>query len=148
MTRLYKFFRLSSLDRRLLLEATIVNGLVRLALLALPFRFILRILGRLMEQTTDTVNHGHSETVERVCWAVRIAGRHAPWKSTCLIEALSAKLMLRHRGAPSTLYFGVARDENQEICYHAWLRSGAGVVVGGPMDKSYSVLAAFGEQGK
>jgi hypothetical protein len=148
MTRLSKFLRLSASDQRLLVEAALFHGMSRLALLALPFRWVASILGQNMQQTSRTVDPGHKEVAERVSWAVHVAGRLAPWKSTCLTEAIAAKLALRRRGIPSTLYLGAGRDENQKICYHAWLRSGDNIVAGGPLDKSYIVVATFAEQGK
>lgn len=101
-----------------------------------------------MEETPETIEPRHREVAERVSWAVNVAGRHAPWKSTCLIEAVAAKLALRRRGIPSTLYLGAGRDENQKICYHAWVRIGENIVAGGPINKSYVVVATFAEQGK
>jgi hypothetical protein len=148
MTRLRKFLRLSASDRRLLVEAALFHGMARFALIALPFRWVASILGQNMEETPGTVDPGHKEVAERVSWAVNVAGRHAPWKSTCLTEAIAAKLALRRRRIPSTLYLGAGRDENQKICYHAWLRSGDNIVAGGPIDKSYIVVATFAEQGK
>jgi hypothetical protein len=148
MTRLLKFIRLSASDRRLLVEATIFHGMARFALLALPFRWVASILGQNMGETPETGDPGHKEVAERVSWAVHVASRLAPWKSTCLTEAIAAKLTLGRRRIPSTLYLGAGRDENQKICYHAWLRSGDSIVAGGPMDKSYIVVATFAEQGK
>ena len=148
MTRLRKFLRLSASDRRLLVEAALFQGMARFALLALPFRWVASILGPNTGETPETVDQEHKEVAERVSWAVHVAGRLAPWKSTCLTEAIAAKLALRRRGIPSTLYLGAGRDENQKICYHAWLKSGDNIVAGGPLDKSYIVVATFAEEGK
>ena len=148
MTRLRKFIRLSASDRTLLVEATILHGMARFALLALPFRWVASILGQNLEVTPETTDQRHDEVAERVSWAVHVAGRLAPWKSTCLTEAMAAKLALRRRRIPSTLYLGAGKDENQQICYHAWLRSGDNIVAGGPLDKFYTVVATFAEQGK
>jgi len=146
MTRLRKFLRLSASDRRLLVEAALVHGLARLGLLVLPFRWIAPRLGQHMEETPEASEPEHNELSERVCWAVHVASRHVLWKSTCLTEAITAKLVLRRRGIPSTLYFGAGRDENQTICYHAWLRSGDSVVAGGPIEKNFAVVATFAEK--
>jgi hypothetical protein len=148
MTRLRKFIKLSASDRRLLLEAAILHGMARFALLALPFRWVASILGRNMQETPGAGDQKHQEVAERISWAVHVAGRLAPWKSTCLTEAIAAKFALRRRRIPSTLYLGAGRDENQKICYHAWLRSGDRIIAGGPLDKSYIVVATFAEQGK
>jgi hypothetical protein len=148
MTRLRKFLRLPASDRRLLMEAALFDGMARFALLALPFRWIASILGPNTGETPETADQEHKEVPERVSWAVHLAGRLAPWKSTCLTEAIAAKLALRRRKIPSTLYLGAGRDENQKICYHAWLKSGDSIVAGGPLDNSYTVVATFAEQAK
>ena len=148
MTRLRKFLKLSASDRRLLVETALFHGMARFALLALPFRWVASILGKNTEETLGTIDRGHEEVAERVSWAVHVASRLAPWKSTCLTETIAAKLALRRRGITSTLYLGAGRDENQKICYHAWLKSGDNIVAGGPLDKSYIVVATFAEQEK
>jgi hypothetical protein len=148
MTRLRKFLSLPAPDKKLFTEACAVHGLARFGLLVLPFKWIAPILGKPTQETSAVSQPEENDLSERVRWAVNAAGRHGPWKSTCLIEAITAKLMLRRRGIPSTLYLGAGRDENRKICYHAWLRSGGSVVAGGPIDKAYTVLTTFTEPGK
>ena len=55
MTRLRKFLRLSASDQRLLVEAALFHGMARLALLALPFRWVASILGQNMEETSRKI---------------------------------------------------------------------------------------------
>ncbi len=148
MKRLDKFISLSASERRLLLEAVIDHCLARVAILVLPFRWIGPILGRHMGESPDTVEPEQNEVGERVRWAVNAVARRVPWKSTCLVESIAAKLMLRRRGIPCTLYLGAARDDSRQICYHAWVRSGDSIVAGGPIEKSYKVVSTFGEPGK
>lgn len=130
------------------METGMVSALVRFALLVFPFRWIAPLLGKQTQEASQCRSPQPDHERERIAWAVDVAGRYLPWNSTCLSQAITAKMLLRRRGIPSTLYLGAGRDEQDKICYHAWLRSGDSVVAGGPIEKTYTILATFSEHGK
>lgn len=139
-----RFFSRPGADRRLILEAFILLGLARLALLFAPFRRMAPFLGEVMaESAHDATEHLH--LAGRVSRAVETASRHAPWETTCLARAVAAKAMLRRRRVSSTLYLGLARDESDRLLAHAWLRHGSVILTGGPRHKGYTLIAAFSE---
>ena len=116
-------------------------GLVRLALLLLPFRYISPGLGTHSAETAmdDT---GSLPVVRRIGWAVEAAARYTPWDSKCLVQAVVAQHLLRRRGIKSTLYLGVAKDPVEGLKAHAWLRVGRQTVTGGG-GQSYTVVSTF-----
>jgi hypothetical protein len=65
-----------------------------------------------------------------------------PWRSTCLVQALAARSMLRRRHVATLLHFGVALDEGR-IRAHAWLEAGGGCVCGGKAAIGFTPIAAF-----
>ncbi len=139
-----RFFEKPRTDRLLFLEAVCWLGLARLAIAVVPFRWIAPILGRMMEELPHDDSE-HAVLAAGVSRAVATAGRYAPWECKCLARAMAAKMMLKCRGARSTLYLGLARDESGELCAHAWLRYGKTILTGAPAHTRFTVVATFAE---
>ena len=139
-----KFLDRPGEDRRLLVEAFCWLGLARLAILTVPFRRIAPFLGRTMKELPHDESR-HLALAAGISRAVETAARHTPWESKCLARAMAAKLMLRRRGARSTLYLGLAKDENGGLLAHAWLRYGEMILTGAPVHMQCTVIATFAE---
>ncbi len=106
-------------DCCLLVEATLFAALARMAILTLPFRWIAPWLGRYTESAGDTGETAGDDPVrQRVGWAVQVAGRHTPWQSKCLVQAIAARLMLGRRGVAGTIYLGLAKDPDGQLKAH------------------------------
>ena len=127
------------------MEAFLLLGLARMAILVVPFRRIAVLLGQAMAESPLGVSDGKS-LAGRVSWAVQTAGRHTPWESKCLAQAVAAKVMLKRRAVSSTLYLGLAKDEEQKLEAHAWLRYGRMILTGGPHHERFTVVATFAER--
>jgi len=136
-------WRLSWPDRLLLLEALVVLGLARGAVLLVPFRRIAWWLGGPNTETAPECDAAQQAVVRRVGWAIRRVAPHTPWRSSCLAQAIAGKHMLQRRGVCSTLYLGVDR-EGGVMRAHAWLRAGAATVTGGGAEQPFVRLASFG----
>jgi hypothetical protein len=87
------------------------------------------------------------ERGRRIGWAIGGVSRFAPWRTKCLEQAIAAKVMLRIRRIPNTMYLGVARGEHEEspIGAHAWVRTGTFNVTGGARIEHYAVLSTFAD---
>ena len=125
MTYIYRFMALSGRERRLFVEAVLWLGFCQLALL-LPFRWLAPHLGARMKH------------------AISRAAHHVPWNAKCLVQAMAGKFMLRCRKVESTLYLGVAKENENQLKAHAWLRCGRQVVCGGRGMMCYTVISRFG----
>jgi hypothetical protein len=138
--------RLAALPRRrrlLLVQATLALAAMRLAISALPFRVIARLLGleRIRSRAAD--EPGDPRAAE-IGWALHAAAAHAPWESTCLVQALAGAAMLRWRGIPSTLSLGVSREPaDRQLIAHAWLRCGNEIVTGAEGRDRFVELTSF-----
>lgn len=62
--------------------------------------------------------------------AVKRAARVLPWHSTCLARALAAQVLLRRRGVPSRIVFGVRRSPARQFEAHAWVEHNGAIVIG------------------
>jgi len=116
-------------------EALVLLAAFRVALAMMPVRTIIdRLTRRRADQATipDATDTSQARlTTRRVQWAVSAAARHSPVEFVCFPQALAAYTMLRRRGVPSTLVYGVARSDSGELMAHAWLTVGEVVVLGG-----------------
>jgi len=106
-----------------------------------PFRHVARWLGNLdAEAATD----GDAVLPRAVGRAVERAARHLPWHPLCLPQALASRAMLRRRGIPSTLYFGMRLEGPGRVMRaHAWLTVGSVGVIGVPAAADFTVLARY-----
>jgi hypothetical protein len=127
----------------LLLEAALWVAAARLALAALPFRWLMRVLH--LRQGEAPADHDASTLAQehRVAWALERLRRRAPLSGGCLARALAGRQMLRRRGVACTLHLGVAKDGNTQLEAHAGLRSGDFVVAGGGDLGRFTLLATF-----
>jgi hypothetical protein len=57
----------------------------------------------------------------------------------CLTQAIAAGIMLKQRRIAYNIYLGVARNNNNQLIAHAWLRSGDILVTGGDHCNQFTV---------
>lgn len=123
MSPLRKWLKLSPVERRLLLRAWLLLGMIRVALWLLPFRVVYRLPAR-------TQSAAPRCSIEQIGWAVAVAGVYLPF-ATCLPQALTAHVLLRRNGHAADLKIGVARDDRGRLEAHAWVESTGRIVIGG-----------------
>ena len=143
--RLAKFLALSRAEQRDLTEAALSLSAARLILL-LPFRWLPRLIGLPLVGvgcTSFALDEERSAVVLAVRRAILRASERLPWKSSCLVRALAAKMMLTRRGLPSLLQLGVRLGTTKELFAHAWLRCGEIEVVGAEDLAEFSPIAGF-----
>src|SRR2546430_9517426 len=99
MSRLRKFLALPAPERRVLLAATLLLPMVRLALSILPFRTMRRFVTRLARARSDAPL-ASPPSPARVGWAVRTAGRYVPSGGERLARAPTPPPPLRPPGHP------------------------------------------------
>src|SRR5215207_7021874 len=118
MRRVRRFLRLSVAERWLLLEAALLLGGIKLGLWLLPFQTLRRSLEKLAKATSG-LQKADRLSVERVAWAVKLAGHHMPRARTCLTQALATQFLLVQRGHQALIHIGVVREEGREFLAHA-----------------------------
>jgi hypothetical protein len=127
-----------------LVEAAACLGLARLTVHLVPLSALSPHLGRHMAETGPAIAPAERPAALRVGWAIAAAARRLPWRCMCLEQALAARLMLRRRGLPSTLYLGASRGA-EAMQAHAWLRSGELILTGAAERERFVVVSSFAE---
>ena len=130
----------------LLLEALICLGVMRVAILMVPFRKIVAHYHLVQGEAVIVPAGRIAARAESIGWAVRCAASRTPWQSACLVQSLAAMSMLRRRGISGTLYLGVAKNvdnPSEPISAHSWLCCGKRTLTGYCADNSFTVIAKF-----
>ena len=142
-----RLLSLSATEVRLLLEATLL-------VMGYDLGFALLAPRKLLEPsvTTGHLSRGEGDhqlttarrsggAAEQLAWAVAVADRTMPGKSSCLRRAAALARMLRRRGTETSLRLGVARRDGDLIA-HAWLEAADGRLFGIDRLGQYAVLSA------
>lgn len=135
--------RISRAQWLLLIEAGAWLGAARLAVLTLPFRWVMRACGAHMAESTRTLTEPEALQRERVAWAVNTMRLFTPWDSNCLAQAITAARMLQRRGVATTTYLGLTRGDEKPLDAHAWLRCGDAIITGDQQLDTYTQVASF-----
>jgi hypothetical protein len=133
----------SAIDYRFFIEAWILIDIAKLIILIFPFKKIAGLMG---VANCETAYENDSVVIaEHVENAIRRAARYSMHTSKCYDQALAGKMMLRLRKLPSTIYFGLAKNDKSEMIAHAWLRLGSFIVVGRWGFETFTVVTSYGD---
>lgn len=124
-------------------EAAMALAVMRIVIVILPFAMLSRFAGGVAAPAGSSHAQPTTDPVAlAVARALQSASARLPWHSTCLVQALAGRLMLRLRHRPATVVLGVAHVEG-EFRAHAWLLSSGGTVCGGREADAYTTIAVL-----
>ena len=139
------FVRLGLRDQVRFTAAWFLLGFARLLIVLLPFTVVRRLLGENQSEpgrqpapTLDPVQQVRAAHIGRI---VEAAAAHAPWRSDCYPQALTARTFLALRRIPHVVSFGVRRDGDALVA-HAWVHAGDIDVTGGN-GRTYTEVGRF-----
>ena len=136
--------KLSRAQWMLLLKGVYWTGIARILILFVPLKKFSFLLGTHMKEAPGTTATENIEILKVVEVAIQMASRIVPWRCKCYEQAIAAKMILRGYRLETTLYYGVAKDKDNQLIAHAWLRCGDYIVTGRPGMKRFTVVGAFG----
>lgn len=143
LRKLKKIIKLPLRDKSILFEAFCISGLMRFAILFIQFRKLAVIYGKHNRESTLEISESEKKIIFMVGWAVEQISSRTPWESKCLVKALTAQIMLARRKISSTLYLGVAKEKNNKLIAHAWVRSGQVIITGAREMSAFKEVARF-----
>lgn len=106
----------------------------------LPFRVAVRLLEK---GTPRPVEPQHVAAGRDIGRRIRRMAPRLPFRTTCLVRAVAGWLMLRRRGVPAIVRFGV-RMEAGQLAAHAWLMVHDVTVLGGEEAGGFTPIGDFG----
>ena len=140
------FFKFSFKDKLLVLYTFCLCGIVRLAILTVPFTYIRMYLGKHNVQSTDEVEKRSYKIAYKIRRIVVATAKYTPWQSKCLVQAIVAQHLLKKYHLGTTIYFGVAKDGEGKLQAHAWLRYGKMIVTGGEVAGYFQTVGYFSNE--
>jgi hypothetical protein len=142
MNNFNKLLHLSTFEKKLLFRVTFTSIWIKAIVLVFPLRWYSKILG--IEHTVSPIDPvtNADHIVFKLSQSIIRSRKILPWKSNCLVDAITAKIILNHGGINSTIYFGVTK-ENGAIKAHAWLRCGTIYVTGKRGMEKFVVVSTF-----
>jgi hypothetical protein len=131
------------IDYLLFVEAWCLLHLAKLVILFMPFKKIASWMGNLQVESTHDLLSTRTPTI--IEHAIRRASRYTFHSSKCYDQALSAKALLWRMGLPATIYFGLAKESENQLMAHAWVRCGESIISGKAGMERFTVVACFGD---
>lgn len=130
LAKIKRFFHLDRDERILFMQAYFILGYTSLMVSIIPLRRFLKRIGMQGKESTVTISSETLTELFLVEKAIKRAIKYLPWRSKCFSRAITAKLLLKRKGIPSTLYLGVAKEDSKKMTAHAWVRCGTIIVSG------------------
>ncbi len=138
-----KIRKASGRDWWLLFLSVWWTGIARILILFVPLKRFSFLLGIHKKETPETSAIENMGILKAVEVAIIRASRLVPWRCKCYEQAIAAKMILRGYGLKTTFYYGVAKDKDNQLIAHAWLRCGDYIVTGRPGMKRFTVVGTF-----
>ncbi len=126
-------------------EAWSFIAIARLMLIFFPFKMIIPILGHTSPPKEKVPDQTFYIDLEKIKLAILRAASRSPWRARCFEQALAAKMMLKHRELESTIYFGVAKNDNpkRRLSAHAWLECCGMTITGEKNRQAFTIINSF-----
>jgi hypothetical protein len=122
-------------------EASMTLASSSLAIALLPFKRLHGLLGHhgsnLRAPTAD------ERRVRQICWAVEAAAKRLPWRTVCFQKGVALHWMLRRRGIPTYLHYGVGKSPEAELAAHVWISHQDVILMGGDVASDFTCVATY-----
>lgn len=140
-----KYFLLPGEQKKLFVEAYLTLGFYRIAILIRSFKTLVAELDQNDKSTPAEFPDEKKQLALLIGDAVTTAANYTPWKSTCLVQALTAQRMLRKRKIAGRFHLGVTINsaDNDPLAAHAWLVCGDEILTGKAGLEYYTILSTF-----
>jgi len=142
MRLIVKFFKHSARVRKLVIASFFLSAHYNRLIFNKQFKDIAQILGE-KDKEDLTFDERNLEIMCDIRTAINMVCQHTPWESKCLVQAYTAKHLLKKRGIPATVYLGVRKDNEKGMKAHAWTRCGCYYVTGKKGSRQYTVTSYF-----
>jgi len=129
--------RLGLAEHLLLAETLASLALASAAIKLVPFKTLTERVSRPPRRARRAAD------LKKLRWAVDAWGRRVPWKAVCFQRALALHAMLRRRGIPSVMHYGIGRENQDELKAHVWLSVDGETLIGGEEAPRYACVATF-----
>jgi len=143
LNQIGKFYALHWQEKKCLLKAYFLLGIMRFAILTVSFKRLSKSLQHHHNQAPQKpLDEAQFTQAKTIGWAVVTAAGYTPWNSNCLAQALTAQRMLKQQHIPGMFFLGVKKAE-QQLEAHAWLQCDSHVLIGKYEYESYAIISIY-----
>lgn len=140
MSKAGTFFKLSNLEKKILIKALMLLWIIRIMLYILPFQTLQNIIKKFISTEENKI---HSVQIGKLIWAVEVMSAYTP-RATCLTRALAAQILLARYNYSSNIKIGVSKNESGFEA-HAWLEADDKIILG-ESEINYTPILKMGEK--
>jgi hypothetical protein len=140
--KIIKYFSFNKEERILFHRALKLLIAWKVRIVFLPMRKYVSFFGEKGKETNE-IDVSNENWIGKFPTAIHRADSILPWKSKCLTEAIATKRLLERYQIKSTLFLGVAKDENQKLIAHAWLKMGKKIIAGERGHQKFTIVEKF-----
>lgn len=133
INKFYEKFKLIKVDiKRIVLKNFIfvLLGISNLTIKIVKFKTIVKFISNRKEDQFFKIETNNKSLIRFIQNEVLKISRYTPWRSMCFEQALTAHVVLRLKGISHTIYFGINKNDINNLKAHAWTRVDNIVVTG------------------
>ncbi len=141
-SKLQSFSRTDREVKFLFIRAYFLSAIVKFTLVFLTFKKILKWQG---DANIESPLHADQDSLKyrkSIQSAIRLCDKYTFWKTECYTQALTAKILLKRKRIPSTVYIGFLKNNEGTYEGHAWLRS-YDMIITGAVEKNLFHVHSF-----
>jgi hypothetical protein len=124
-------------------ETLAALAVASIAVRAVPFRKIAGAAARGTPSPRVPDPKRYGDEIKQVRWAVEAVSSRVPWRTVCFQKGLAAHFLLKRRGVPTRMHYGIDNRREEGLRAHVWVTSVAGPVIGTEVADEYVCVATF-----
>ena len=143
LIKIRRFILTPSSVKLTLIEVIIISLYVRILIATLPFEDLASLMGSEGVVDHNPLNFVELEKVKLVSSSIKNSQKIKCFTTSCYVQSLTGKIMLKRRKIRSTLFLGFRKDCSGKYLGHSWLKSGVYVVSVGNNLTIYDIHSYF-----
>ena len=138
-----KYYKTDKTERKILNQTFFWLIYASVLARAIPLKWFSSLLGDFKKEINIDLDSKQLELILVLKKNIRRIKRILPWKVKCFEEAIAAKKVLEKYKIETTIYLGVAKNEEKSLVAHAWLKSGGIFISGEKGHKKHAVVGYY-----
>lgn len=137
----YRDFLFENHEKKLTLKIYLYSFIYRFCIDHIKMSRIEKMMGERGVQSSAEESGDNLKFARLVAFHANRVTEHMPWEAKCFTRSLTIARILKSKGIDSTIYLGVAKDENG-MKAHSWVRCG-NMYLTDPLIGQFNVVATF-----
>lgn len=147
MIKFFSFFKLTNRQKLWFFINFFLCGLARLMICLFDYHRLKPYFGEgyRMTPASTLLPKEQYRLVWQIAKSIQLAARYTPWNSSCLTQAMVAKLWCQYYRIPYFMFIGFAKTTEKPLGQeaHAWITAGPIAITGGHSLKTHQVIYSY-----